>query len=183
MRSTNAARGILAEPGRQDRDVAEAVEAAVIGRQVGELNARQLRSRLKSLVHRLAPERAEERRARAEADRRVRVSPAEDGMAWVEALMRAEDDRTCKAPGCALPATRCDLDHVRAFADGGATCAGNLTPLCRKHHLIKHHGPFVVDQPEPGTLRWTSPTGNTTVVGPARVGPVHDPPEPDDPPF
>ncbi|TDD65637.1 HNH endonuclease [Jiangella aurantiaca] len=109
---------------------------------------------------------------------RTRYTPTHDLIEHV--LLR---DRTCKAPGCALPATRCDLDHVRAYASGGATCAGNLTPLCRKHHLIKHHGPFMVDQPEPGTLRWTSPTGNTTIVGPARVGPVHDPPGPDDPPF
>ncbi|WP_162606063.1 DUF222 domain-containing protein [Jiangella aurantiaca] len=91
------ARVILAELGRQDRDVAEAVEAAIIGQRAGELNARQLRRRIKVLVHRLAPQQAEERRARAEADRRVRVCPAEDGMAWVEALMRAEDAAALEA--------------------------------------------------------------------------------------
>ncbi|WP_158564204.1 HNH endonuclease signature motif containing protein [Jiangella anatolica] len=330
-------RVILAELGRQDREVAAAVEAAVIGR-ASEQNTTQLRRSVKRLLHRLAPEQAEERRARAAADRHVRVWPAEDGMAWIEALMRAEDaaaieavldsgekalkrrdadtgdarartrdqrradvlaklawaaltegrigptgdgsvqspvrdvagalslsgahgrpvavqvtvslttlagldeepgdldgyghvparvarelaaagiwtwvgcdpvtgavvdhgrtrytptrdlvdhvllrDRTCRAPGCAVPAVRCDLDHVHAYGAGGLTCPANLTPLCRKHHLIKHHGPFAVDRPEPGTLRWTSPTGRTTSRGPDRPGPVHDPPPgTDDPPF
>jgi hypothetical protein len=343
------ARVILSELGRHDREVAAAVEAAVIGR-AGEQNTTQLRRRVKRLVHRLAPQQAEERRVRAAADRHVRVSPAEDGMAWIEALMRAEDaaaieavldsgekalkrrdadsgdarartrdqrradvlaqlawaalaagridppaaaaasattgaaatgdgsvqsplrdvaaglslsdahgrpvavqvtvslttlagldaepgdldgygpiparvarelaaagvwtwvgcdpatgavvdhgctrytptrdlvdhvllrDRTCKAPGCAIPAVRCDLDHVHAYGAGGPTCTANLTALCRKHHLIKHHGPFTVDQPEPGTLRWTSPTGRTTSRGPDRVGPTREsPPRPAQP--
>ncbi|MBB5786716.1 HNH endonuclease signature motif containing protein [Jiangella mangrovi] len=332
------ARLIMSELGRHDSEIAAAVEAAVLGR-AGEQNTDQLRRRLKGLVHRLAPQEAEESRARAAADRCVRVSPAENGMAWIEALMRAEDaaaveavldsgekalkradadagdarartrdqrradvlarlawaalaagridpaaagttasgddaarsplreaaaglslsgahgrpvavqvtvslttlagldeepgdldgygpiparvarelaaagiwqwvgcdpvtgavldhgrtrytptrdlvdhvllrDRTCKAPGCAVPAVRCDLDHVHAYSAGGSTCAANLVALCRKHHLIKHHGPFTVDQPEPGTLRWISPTGRTIVSGPARAAPT-----PDDPPF
>jgi hypothetical protein len=349
------ARVILSELGRQDHEVAAAVEASVLGR-AGEQNTTQLRRRVRVLLHRLVPQEQAERRARAESARCVRMSPAEDGMAWIEALVRAEDaaaldavlesgaktlkrrdadsgdarartrdqrradvlarlawaaladgridttaaaatdmtatgdgaaqsplreaaaglslssahgrpvavqvtvslatlaglddepgdldgygpiparvarelsaagiwqwvgtdpasgavldhgrtrytptrdlvdhvllrDRTCKAPGCALPAVRCDLDHVHAHSAGGPTCAANLVALCRKHHLIKHHGPFTVDQPEPGTLRWISPIGRTTSCGPVRVGPIHDPPPRparaapptlDDPPF
>jgi hypothetical protein len=314
------ARVILSELGRHAREVAGAVEAAVLGR-AGRQNTTQLRRRVRVMVHRLAPQEQAALRARAESARCVRVSPAEDGMAWIEALVRAEDaaaldavldsgektlkrrdadagdarartrdqrradvlaqlawaalttgdigtttgevaglplsgahgrpvavqvtvslatlaglddepgelhgygpiparvarelsaagvwqwvgtdpvtgavlthgrarytptrdlvdhvvlrDRTCRAPGCTIPAVRCDLDHVHAHSAGGPTCAANLVALCRKHHLIKHHGPFTVDQPEPGIVRWTGPTGRTTVRGPVRVGPIHDPP-------
>lgn len=47
-------------------------------------------------------------------------------------------DRHCIAPGCGVPASRCDLDHLVAFPDG-PTSAENLNALCRHHHLIKTH--------------------------------------------
>lgn len=63
----------------------------------------------------------------------------------------------CVFPGCGRRAVECDLDHTTAAAHGGATCAGNLKPLCRHHHRLKHvtRWEFRAD-PDPV---WTSPTG------------------------
>ncbi|GAA1754713.1 HNH endonuclease signature motif containing protein [Kocuria aegyptia] len=51
--------------------------------------------------------------------------------------LRARDG-TCRFPGCRRRASRCDLDHTVAWADGGRTSADNLAHLCRHHHLLKH---------------------------------------------
>ncbi len=56
----------------------------------------------------------------------------------LKALVRARSHR-CTFPGCRRPATTCDLDHVVPYADGGTTSEDNLHPLCRFHHLLKHH--------------------------------------------
>lgn len=56
----------------------------------------------------------------------------------------------CTFPGCDVPSTACDLDHVHRYNvddpdTGGPTDTRNLHPLCRRHHQIK-------------TLGWTNPT-------------------------
>jgi hypothetical protein len=68
-------------------------------------------------------------------------------------------DRTCRFPGCRLPAQRCDLDHTVPYPEG-PTSAGNLAALCRHHHRLKHLAGWTVEQPEPGVLLWTSPAGH-----------------------
>ncbi len=45
----------------------------------------------------------------------------------------------CQAPGCMVPAGRCDQDH-RIPHPEGPTTAANLGPFCRRHHQIKGHG-------------------------------------------
>lgn len=52
---------------------------------------------------------------------------------------------TCQAPGCMVPAERCDQDHRQPWPHG-PTRADNLGPLCRRHHIMKGHG----------VLRWTT---------------------------
>lgn len=47
-------------------------------------------------------------------------------------------DATCRFPGCARRATRCDLDHVTDWAHGGTTDQTNLIHLCRTHHRLRH---------------------------------------------
>jgi hypothetical protein len=74
--------------------------------------------------------------------------------------------RRCVFPGCRRPASQCDLDHTIPFNQGGRTCACNLAPLCRFHHLIKHALGWRLDQPHPGELVWTSPAGWTYTVQP-----------------
>ncbi len=69
-------------------------------------------------------------------------------------------DRECGFPGCGRPAGDCDLDHTRAYTDGGTTSAQNLWHLCRRHHRMKHHSHWTVSRAGPATLTWTSPTGH-----------------------
>ncbi len=80
-------------------------------------------------------------------------------------------DRTCRHPGCSIPAARCELDHTRPWAHDGPTDADNLAHLCRKHHAFKSEGLCHYDQPRPGVLTATSAGGRTYTT------------ENDDPPF
>ncbi|MDQ1215576.1 HNH endonuclease signature motif containing protein [Microbacterium arborescens] len=73
-------------------------------------------------------------------------------------LLRARD-RHCRFPGCRQPAIRCELDHTIAASDGGATHVCNLANLCKRHHDVKHHTRWQVQQLPGGRLIWTSPTG------------------------
>jgi uncharacterized protein DUF222 len=43
----------------------------------------------------------------------------------------ADRDGTCRFPGCESRAASCDVDHNRAWADGGCTDHDNLAHLCR----------------------------------------------------
>lgn len=97
-------------------------------------------------------------------------------------------DRTCRYPGCARRARRCDVDH-RVSWPLGATCDDNCACLCRTHHRAKHEGGWTLEQIKPGWLKWTSPLGFTHVVPPDPVTEPQPPPaaapdpKPDPPPF
>ncbi|MGW8564979.1 DUF222 domain-containing protein [Isoptericola sp. NPDC055881] len=78
--------------------------------------------------------------------------------AALRALLQARDV-TCTFPGCTRAASACDVDHVRAWVDGGTTTADNLTHLCRHHHVLKHQTGWRVARAPDGALLWTSPTG------------------------
>jgi hypothetical protein len=43
-------------------------------------------------------------------------------------------DRECLIPGCHVPATWCEIHHVREHAHGGATHTDNGVALCWHHH-------------------------------------------------
>ncbi|MBS1905810.1 MAG: DUF222 domain-containing protein [Actinobacteria bacterium] len=43
-------------------------------------------------------------------------------------------DRECVIPGCRIPATWCEIHHVREWADGGPTHTSNGVALCWHHH-------------------------------------------------
>jgi len=69
----------------------------------------------------------------------------------------------CTHPGCPRRASACDVDHVVAHrpggaaAGGGTTCACNLEPKCRRHHLLKHGtDPRDLGPHEEGWVRWTA---------------------------
>ncbi len=70
-------------------------------------------------------------------------------------------DRTCRHPGCNIPASRCELDHTRPWSHGGLTSHENLAHLCRKHHMLKSEGIWHYNHPDGGTLTATSPGGRT----------------------
>ncbi len=80
-------------------------------------------------------------------------------------LVRARN-RTCGYPGCRRPAAGCDLDHTIPYEQGGRTCPCNVAPLCRNHHQVKQDPGWMVTQPEPGTLVWTTPHGRSYTVAP-----------------
>jgi hypothetical protein len=76
-------------------------------------------------------------------------------------------DRTCRAPGCRMPAIRCDLDHRRDWQHGGESTVDNLCCLCRHHHRLKHELGWRYRQIAPGVWAWTNPiTGRTYIVPP-----------------
>ncbi len=104
-------------------------------------------------------------------------------------------DQTCTFASCTRPAVACDLDHLEAASDGGATCPGNLHPLCRRHHRCKHIAHWQPQRQPDGSTIWTSPTGHTyrtkpsplpTTVEPEPTrpaGPAGSTADPDPPPF
>ena len=51
-----------------------------------------------------------------------------------------------------------------AYHRGGRTCLCNLAPLCRTHHQAKQAHGWHLDQPQPGTLTWTTPSGRRYIV-------------------
>lgn len=89
-------------------------------------------------------------------------------------LVRWRAER-CMAPGCGMPASRCEIDHTVAWESGGETRIDNLSPVCRGHHKVKHHGGWRVRQVRDGggALEWISPAGRRYVVPPER--PLHMP--------
>lgn len=100
-------------------------------------------------------------------------------------------DRTCRFPGCRRRAQRCEIDHVRAWCDGGETNAANLHLFCPRHHHLKHEAGWAVRRLPDGTTRWLSPTEHTYDKPPdpypvdSPVAPPDDktdPPHPDAPP-
>jgi hypothetical protein len=74
--------------------------------------------------------------------------------------------RRCGFPGCRRAAVQCDDDHTVPYDKGGRTCECNLHPLCRRHHQAKQAQGWRLDQPEPGTLIWTLPSGRQYTVTP-----------------
>ncbi|UCZ59008.1 HNH endonuclease signature motif containing protein [Mycolicibacterium phocaicum] len=93
---------------------------------------------------------------------RYRPSAAMDEFVRMRAM-------TCMFPGCDQPATNCDVDHTVPWP-AGPTHPGNLSPKCRKHHLLKtfYGGPDGWrDRQQPdGSIVWTAPTGHTYISVP-----------------
>ncbi|WP_204052459.1 HNH endonuclease signature motif containing protein [Microbispora siamensis] len=68
--------------------------------------------------------------------------------------------QVCSWPGCRMPATRTDQDHIHAWADDGATTADNLHLACRHDHRARHLGGWRVTAAGPHLIVWTSPLGH-----------------------
>lgn len=65
---------------------------------------------------------------------------------------------TCIAPTCSVRSTSADTDHTLEYPVG-PTHAGNLRPLCRRHHNLKtHHGHTLVQNSD-GILTWVTALG------------------------
>jgi hypothetical protein len=79
-------------------------------------------------------------------------------------------DQHCRFPGCDTPPAGCDVHHIVHRKDGGRHSLGNLTLLCRFHHLIAIH-------------RWgwqitLHPDGTTTAASPDHTKTLHSHPPP-----
>jgi len=93
-------------------------------------------------------------------DAEARYTPARG----LKHLVRART-ATCTAPSCGGRAVFYDLDHTVAHPDV-PTCQCNLAPKCRRHHRCKQAPGWKVEQPEPGIIRWTVPSGRTYTTSP-----------------
>ncbi len=80
-------------------------------------------------------------------------------------LIQTRNQR-CTAPGCRMPAAKCDDDHTVPYEKGGRSCECNLGPLCRHHHRVKQLQGWRLEQPEPGVLAWVTPSGWKYITGP-----------------
>ena len=69
-------------------------------------------------------------------------------------------DGTCRAPGCTVPAARCDLDHDIPWPHG-PTHVTNLTSKHRSHHNAHTHGHWGVARDSVGIVRWRTKAGRT----------------------
>lgn len=74
-------------------------------------------------------------------------------------------DLTCRAPGCDVPASDCDIDHTVPWPVG-PTHPSNLSCKCRTHHLAKTFSGWHDRQLPDGTLIWTLPDGQVHVTTP-----------------
>lgn len=79
-------------------------------------------------------------------------------------LVRSRD-QGCVMPNCSASANNCDIDHTVPFPQG-PTSITNLGLLCRRHHRLKTHAGWRLEQTQSGHFRWTTPAGQRTSTGP-----------------
>lgn len=95
-----------------------------------------------------------------------------DPPAWMRELVILRDQH-CVFPWCATDARSCDLDHIVAYRDGGATSPLNLAPLCRHHHRAKTRRRWRYRREPDGSYTWTGPLGRryrVTSEGTSQLG-------------
>ncbi|HEV7932680.1 MAG TPA: DUF222 domain-containing protein [Actinomadura sp.] len=93
--------------------------------------------------------------ARDDAGRDPRRSPTPRQRAFVIAR-----DRTCRGPGCRVPARRAELDHRLGHAKGGPTQTWNLDAKCGHCHDLKDAG-WTARHNGFNDITWTSLLGHT----------------------
>ena len=69
-------------------------------------------------------------------------------------------DLTCASPGCRMPATECDLDHIKPWAETGKTSVRDLAPGCRHDHVGRHRYGWTYEPLPGGDYLWTSRLGH-----------------------
>jgi hypothetical protein len=65
---------------------------------------------------------------------------------------------TCAWPGCHVPVTDCQGDHLRPWHLGGSTNPGNGAPLCGTHNRTKEQG-YRIMRDQLGNLHVHRPDG------------------------
>jgi hypothetical protein len=84
--------------------------------------------------------------ASAGPDGRAHYRPTTAQIAFARAR-----DRRCQAPGCRVPAHKCQIDHRIPWHNGGPTFIDNLYCLCARHHRAKDEAGHAY-QPIPGGI-------------------------------
>ena len=75
-------------------------------------------------------------------------------------------DKTCRFPGCARNARRCEPDHITPYSRGGPTAIWNLVSLCKHHHRVKHNAHWNLTMTRQGDCTWTDPHGRQYLTQP-----------------
>ena len=75
-----------------------------------------------------------------------------------------ERDRGCTFPGCTSQRFL-HGHHLHHWVDGGPTHLGNLTSLCRWHHVLVHEGGFSIVERD-GGLDFLNPAGERVLPAP-----------------
>lgn len=70
-------------------------------------------------------------------------------------------DLTCVFPGCRMPATECDLDHIDPWIETGRTAVKYLAPGCRHDHVGRHKYDWTYRPIPGGDYLWTSRLAHT----------------------
>lgn len=65
-------------------------------------------------------------------------------------------DRFCRAPGCLVPAQRCELDHESPYGTGGSTSEANLNLKHPRHHQLKTEGFWSSVMDSTRDVTWTT---------------------------
>ena len=65
---------------------------------------------------------------------------------------------TCVWPGCCVPTSDCEADHLVEHSRDGRTNPGNGAPLCGKHNRWKQKG-FTIYRTPDGTWHTIRPDG------------------------
>jgi hypothetical protein len=87
---------------------------------------------------------------------------------WIRKAVHARD-RTCRWPGCDVPADWTDSHHEVPWYLGGTTDAEHLLSLCRWHHGLVHEGRWrlTLDHTT-GEVHIKRPDGTPYELGPSR---------------
>ncbi|ANE05294.1 HNH endonuclease [Corynebacterium crudilactis] len=84
----------------------------------------------------------------------------------MKALIRARDGH-CRFPGCCVKASKCQVDHIIPWDQGGPTAAWNLQLLCQRHHNMKTDGRYVAEANGMAEVRWVGPMDVPAVTRPS----------------
>jgi hypothetical protein len=76
-------------------------------------------------------------------------------------------DKGCAFPGCDAPPGWCEAHHIIWWSNGGSTDITNGVLLCRRHHVLIHHGGWRIDTDPDGGRPWFIP--------PAHIDPEQEP--------
>lgn len=95
-------------------------------------------------------------------------------------FLRVRDEH-CRFPGCRRAPMASEIDHIDAWATGGATSEKNAQYLCKRHQVYKHVLGWEVVHMGNGSIQWRTPHGMTQLELPDGLiypHPLNPEPEP-----